>query len=180
MENVLVTTLSNGIRIVSENQENLETTAFGVWIDAGSRNETSSLNGISHLLEHMAFKGTRRRTARAIAEEIEAVGGHLNAYTSREFTAYYATVLKGDETLALDILSDILQHSVFDKGELERERAVILQEIGQANDTPDDVIFDLFQKTAFPNQPVGRPILGTIELVRTMPRDALMSYMKQH
>ena len=177
---VCSSTIANGLRVVSHRMAAVETVSIGVWAHAGTRHERAEVNGIAHMLEHMAFKGTRRRTARAIAEEIEAVGGHLNAYTSREFTAYYATVLKGDETLALDILSDILQHSVFDKGELERERAVILQEIGQANDTPDDVIFDLFQKTAFPNQPVGRPILGTIELVRTMPRDALMSYMKQH
>ena len=177
---VCSSTIANGLRVVSHRMAAVETVSIGVWAHAGTRHERAEVNGIAHMLEHMAFKGTRRRTARAIAEEIEAVGGHLNAYTSREFTAYYATVLKGDETLALDILSDILQHSVFDKEELERERAVILQEIGQANDTPDDVIFELFQKTAFPNQPVGRPVLGTIELVRTMPRDALLSYMKEH
>jgi predicted Zn-dependent peptidase len=158
----------------------VETVSIGVWAHAGARHERAEVNGIAHMLEHMAFKGTRRRSARAIAEEIEAVGGHLNAYTSREFTAYYATVLKGDESLALDILSDILQHSVFDERELDRERAVILQEIGQANDTPDDIIFDLFQETAFPDQPVGRPILGTAELVRDMPREALTNYMGEH
>ena len=108
------------------------------------------------------------------------MGGHLNAYTSREFTAYYATVLRGDERIALDIIGDILQHSVFDADELARERAVILQEIGQANDTPDDVIFDQFQETAYPDQPVGRPVLGTAELVANMPREALRSYMDEH
>ena len=177
---VRTTTLGNGLRVVSHRMAAVETVSIGVWTHAGARHERAEVNGIAHMLEHMAFKGTRRRSARAIAEEIESVGGHLNAYTSREFTAYYATVLKGDETLALDILSDILQHSVFDEGELDRERAVILQEIGQANDTPDDVIFDLFQETAFPDQPVGRPILGTADLVREMPRVALTNYMGEH
>ena len=177
---VRTSTITNGLRVVTHHMAAVETVSIGVWAHAGARHERAEVNGIAHMLEHMAFKGTRRRSARAIAEEIEAVGGHLNAYTSREFTAYYATVLKGDETLALDILSDILQHSVFDERELDRERAVILQEIGQANDTPDDVIFDLFQETAFPDQPVGRPVLGTAELVRAMPRDALTSYMGEH
>ena len=177
---VRTSVLDNGLRIVSHRMPAVETVTLGIWTHAGTRNERAEVNGIAHMLEHMAFKGTRRRSARAIAEEIEAVGGHLNAYTSREFTAYYATVLKGDETLALDILSDILLHSVFDEAELDRERAVILQEIGQANDTPDDVIFDLFQETAFPDQPVGRPVLGTVDLVRAMQRDALTSYMGEH
>ncbi len=177
---VRTSTIANGLRVVTHRMAAVETVSIGVWTHAGARNERAEVNGIAHMLEHMAFKGTRRRSARAIAEEIESVGGHLNAYTSREFTAYYATVLKGDETLALDILSDILQHSVFDQGELDRERAVILQEIGQANDTPDDVIFDLFQETAFPDQPVGRPVLGTADLVRAMPRDALTRYMGEH
>ncbi len=177
---VRTSTIANGLRVVSHRMPAVETVSIGVWAHAGARDERAEVNGIAHMLEHMAFKGTRRRSARAIAEEIEAVGGHLNAYTSREFTAYYATVLKGDETLALDILSDILQHSVFDERELDRERAVILQEIGQANDTPDDVIFDLFQEIAFPDQPVGRPVLGTTELVRAMPRDALTRYMGEH
>ena len=128
----------------------VETVSLGVWVDVGTRHEPAEINGVSHLLEHMAFKGTERRTARDIAEEIEAVGGHLNAYTSREHTAYYAKVLKSDVPLAVDILADILQHSTFDADELERERAVVLQEIGQAEDTPDDIIFDHFQERAFP------------------------------
>jgi predicted Zn-dependent peptidase len=132
------------------------------------------------MLEHMAFKGTERRSARAIAEEIEAVGGHLNAYTSREFTAYFASVLAGDEALAVDIIADILQHSVFDATELARERTVILQEIGQANDTPDDIVFDHFQATAFPDQPVGRPVLGTVDRVQKISRRQLANYMAAH
>src|SRR5207244_12166132 len=113
---------------------------LGIWIEVGTRHEPAEINGVAHFLEHMAFKGTERRSALAIAEEIEAVGGHLNAYTSRESTAYYAKILKEDLPLALDILSDILLHSSFDPTELERERTVILQAIGQANDTPDDLI----------------------------------------
>ena len=125
----------------------------------------------------MAFKGTEHRSARAIAEEIEAVGGQINAYTSREQTAYYAKVLAGDTALAIDILGDILQHSTFDATELERERTVILQEIGQAKDTPDDIIFDHFQAAAFPDQPMGRAVLGTAEIVRQLKRPALFDYM---
>lgn len=172
--------LPNGLRVVSQRMDGVETVSLGAWVNAGTRHERAEVNGIAHMLEHMAFKGTRTRTARAIAEEIESVGGHLNAYTSREFTAYHATVLAGDEELALDIIADILQRSTFDPGELERERAVIIQEIGQAHDTPDDVIFDQFQETAFPDQPVGRPTLGTTELVSGMARDALVDYLAQN
>jgi len=132
------------------------------------------------MLEHMAFKGTERRSAREIAEEIEAVGGYLNAYTSREHTAYYARVLKEDIGLGLDILADILQHSTFEASELERERGVIVQEIGQAQDTPEDIIFDYLQEVAFPDQPMGRAILGTVERVKSFDRETLMCYMAEH
>lgn len=169
--------LPGGLRIVTERMDSVETVSLGVWVDAGTRNEPAEINGVSHVLEHMAFKGTDRRSALDIAVEIEDVGGHLNAYTSRESTVYYATVLKENVDLALDIVSDILLHSTFDEDELARERAVILQEIGQANDTPDDIIFDWFQEAAYPNQPLGRPVLGTAEIVRTLPREALVNYM---
>src|SRR5881227_4320326 len=172
-----ITTLSNGLRIVTDRIETVDTVSLGIWVDVGTRHEGAQINGVAHFLEHMAFKGTERRSARAIAEEIEAVGGHLNAYTSRESTAYYAKVLKEDVPLALDILSDILLHSSLDPAELERERAVILQEIGQANDTPDDIIFDYFQETAYPSQPMGRPVLGTEAGIRNMARDQLTGYM---
>ncbi len=178
--NVETTTLANGLRVLSARMEAVETVSLGAWVNVGTRHETKDVNGVAHMLEHMAFKGTSRRSARAIAEEIESVGGHLNAYTSREFTAYYATVLAGDEGLALDIIADILQRSVFDPAELERERTVILQEIGQANDTPDDLVFDLFQQAAFPDQAVGRPVLGTPELVAGIPRAALIDYMRRN
>jgi predicted Zn-dependent peptidase len=177
---VQVSTLPSGLRVVTHQMAAVESVSLGMWVHAGTRHERPEINGLSHMLEHMAFKGTKRRSARAIAEEIEDVGGHLNAYTSREFTAYHATVLRGDETLAVDMLADILQNSVFDADELERERAVILQEIGQTNDTPDDVVFDHFQEIAFPDQPVGRSVLGTAEIVSNMPREALQGYMDEH
>src|SRR5579864_4632367 len=131
---VQVSTLANGLRVATDTIDSVDTVALGVWVDVGTRHEPAAINGVAHFLEHMAFKGTRRRSAQRIAEEIEAVGGHLNAYTSRESTAYYAKVLKEDVPLALDILADILLNSSFEPAELERERQVILQEIGQAND----------------------------------------------
>lgn len=169
--------LPGGMRLVTDSMDSVETVTLGVWVNAGARNETADINGVSHLLEHMAFKGTARRSALDIAIEIENVGGHLNAYTSRESTVYYATVLKENADLALDIVSDILMNSTFHDDELARERAVVLQEIGQANDTPDDIIFDIFQETAYPDQPLGRAILGTAEIVGNMPRDTLVKYI---
>lgn len=172
--------LKNGMRVVSHAMRELETVTVGVWVDAGSRHEEASQNGLSHVLEHMAFKGTTTRSARHIAQEIEQVGGYLNAYTSREQTAYYARVLKADLPLALDLLADILQHSTFEPGELERERGVIVQEIGQALDTPEDVVFDLLQEAAYPDQPIGRTILGSVERVQAFDRRALLNYMDVH
>ena len=177
---VRIAELANGLRVVSDPVDHLETASLGLWVDVGARCESEETNGISHLLEHMAFKGTERRSARDIAEEIEAVGGHLNAYTSRETTAYYAKVMKEDLPLALDLLADILQHSTFDPEELERERAVVIQEIAQVNDTPDDLVFDRFQETAYPDQPIGRTILGPPERVGSYSRDALADYMGAH
>jgi predicted Zn-dependent peptidase len=170
--------LDNGLRVVTHTMDAVETVSVGVFVDTGTRNEPAEINGVAHLLEHMAFKGTKRRSAMEIVAEIEAVGGHLNAYTTRETTAYYAKVLKEDTALAVDILADILQNSVFDETELARERSVVLQEIGQSHDTPDDIIFDHFQATAFPEQPLGRPVLGDAERVRHMPRGAIMDYMR--
>ncbi len=177
IENVRETRLANGMRVVTDAMAGVETAAVGVWVGVGGRNETPTLNGVSHMLEHMAFKGTARRSARAIAEEIEAVGGHVNAYTSREQTAYYARVLKEDVPLAVDILADILQHSAFDESELKRERDVIVQEIGQTEDTPDDLVFDKFQETAYPAQALGRSILGSVERVQSLGRADLIGYM---
>ena len=175
-----ITTLPSGVRVVPDVMDTVGTATIGVWVGAGTRHEDAGLNGVSHLLEHMAFKGTRRRTARAIAEEIEAVGGYLNAYTTREYTAYYAKVLSEDTGLAIDLIADILQHSTLEPSELERERTVILQEIGEAHDTPDDIIFDYFQEAAYPDQAIGRPVLGSPELIRSLPRAAILDYMRAH
>jgi len=175
-----LSTLDNGLRVATLHMPSVRTVSVGVWVDVGARYETPDVNGVAHMLEHMAFKGTARRSARLIAETIEDVGGQLNAYTSREHTAYYARTLADDLPLAVDLLADILQHSTFDEVELGRERTVVLQEIGQVNDTPDDLIFDLFQETAFPDQPLGRSILGPSEIVAGMPRKALIDYMADH
>ena len=172
-----ITTLDNGLRVATDHMPGLRTASVGVWVGAGARVEPAEINGVAHFLEHMAFKGTKRRSARHIAEEIEAVGGLLNAYTSRENTAYYAKVMADDLPLALDIIADILQNSTFDPQELERERGVILQEIGECHDTPDDVIYDRFQEVAYPGQAMGRPVLGTVDTVRSMSRDAIRGFM---
>lgn len=180
MTEIRVTTLDNGLRVMTDPMQTVESVSLGLWVDAGTRHEPAEINGISHLLEHMAFKGTERRSARDIAEEMDNVGGHLNAYTARDHTAYYAKVLKEDSALALDILADILQNSTLDADELAREQAVVVQEINQSIDTPDDIIFDHFQATAFPDQPLGRPVLGTEDLVRAMSRDTVKGYLNSH
>ncbi len=179
-QSIQTTVLPNGLRIVTDSMETVETVSFGAWVEVGARHEEASINGVAHLLEHMAFKGTERRNARQIAEEMDAVGGHLNAYTARENTAYYAKVLKEDVPLAVDIIADILQHSTIDAEELAREQAVVLQEISQALDTPDDIIFDYFQETAYPAQAMGRSVLGQADVVRGMTRDTLLSFMRRH
>lgn len=174
------TVLPNGLRVVSDSIPNVETVSLGVWLDVGTRNETKDINGIAHMLEHMAFKGTERRTAVQIAEEIEAVGGYLNAYTGRETTAYYARILKEDIQLATDILSDILQYSTFDPMEFQKEQSVIIQEIGQSNDTPDDIVFDYFQETCFPEHSMGWPTLGTVDVIQSLTPEVVKNYMKCH
>lgn len=177
---VEVTELSNGLRVATDTMPGVETVSLGLWVGVGTRDEPAEINGIAHLLEHMAFKGTRKRSARDIAEVIEDVGGHLNAYTTREQTAYYAKILAEDAPLAVDVLSDILQNSVFDEEELKRERAVVIQEIGQAFDTPDDIIFDQFQAAAYPGQALGRPVLGEAEIVERLSRGDLTTYLGRH
>jgi predicted Zn-dependent peptidase len=176
---VRVTTLDNGLRVATDGFDTVDSVSLGMWVGVGTRHERPETNGVSHMLEHMAFKGTERRSAQDIAREIEAVGGHLNAYTSREVTAYYARILKEDVPLAVDVIADILQKSVFDAKELERERTVILQEIGQAADQPDDLIFDLFQEAAYPGQPLGRPVLGSAEVVKSLTRGQVAGYMRE-
>jgi predicted Zn-dependent peptidase len=178
--NVNITRLASGLTVVTENMPHLESVALGVWIKSGSRNETEAEHGIAHLLEHMAFKGTARRTARQIAEEIENVGGEVNAATSTETTSYYARVLKDHVPLAVDILADILTESAFDEDELEREKNVILQEIGAATDTPDDVVFDNFSNVAYRNQTIGRSILGTPETVQSFTTGEIRTYLSRN
>jgi predicted Zn-dependent peptidase len=175
-----LTTLRNGLRIVTEHMPGLKSASAGIWVMAGGRHERAEQNGIAHFLEHMAFKGTKRRSALQIAEEIEDVGGYINAYTSREMTAYYARVLEADVALALDVIGDIVLNPAFDKKEIEVERHVILQEIGQALDTPDDIIFDWLQEASYPDQAFGRTILGPEERVSAFTRKDLKAFVTEN
>ncbi len=175
-----ISTLPSGLRVATEALPGIESVTVAVSVDVGARFEREEEGGISHMLEHMAFKGTKRRSARAIAEEMDMVGGNMNAYTSLENTVYYTRVLKNDMPLAVDMLADILQNSVFEPEELERERQVILQEIAMHYDTPDDLVFDHFSETAYPNQPIGRSILGTSEKVSFYKSEDLKRYMGAH
>ncbi len=170
-------TLSNGIRVIVDQMQDLQTVSMGIWVGVGARYETIENNGISHLLEHMAFKGTPSRDAFTIARDIENVGGIMNAYTSRDLTCYYVKLLKDDFDLGLSILSDIFQYSTMDEIELEKEKSVIIQEINQTYDTPDDAVFEYFSETSYPNQAMGRSILGTKEIVSSISSEQLRSYM---
>ncbi|MBR6412271.1 MAG: insulinase family protein [Alphaproteobacteria bacterium] len=175
---IKVRSLKNGIRVIIDSNPKCESVSLGVWVAVGARFETPDINGISHVLEHMAFKGTKTRTAFDISREIEDVGGLVNAYTGKDMTAYYVKVLKKDWRLGLDIISDILQNSIMDKDELKKEQGVIIQEINMSNDTPDDLIFDLYHQTAYPDQPLGRTILGTPKNVRAVTSQKLLNYMR--
>ena len=177
---VEVTRLPSGLAVVTDSMPHLQSASLGVWVGAGSRDELPKEHGISHLLEHMASKGTRRRSARQIAEEIEAVGGDINAATSVESTGYFARVLKDDVPLALDVLSDILTEPAFAPEEVQREQNVIVQEIGAVGDTPDDLVFERLQEVAFPDQPMGRAILGTPDTVRSFDGAALRGYLARN
>ena len=174
------TTLDNGMTVLTDDMPHLESASLGIWVKAGSRSEQLQEHGVSHLLEHMAFKGTGTRNSLQIAEAIENVGGDLNAATSVEHTGYFARVLKEDVALAADILSDILQNSLFDAEELRREQQVIVQEIGAVRDNPDDHVFDLFQSAAYPDQPIGRTILGTIDSVSGFSPDSIRGFMRRN
>jgi predicted Zn-dependent peptidase len=177
---ISLSTLANGLRVATDAVEGVESVSLGLWVGVGTRHEEPADNGIAHLVEHMLFKGTKRRTAFEISAEMENVGGHLNAYTTREATAYHAQVLKGDLPLAADVLCDMLQNATLDEKELERERGVIIQEIGQSQDQPEDVLFDLVQKKAWGNAGLGRPVLGTPEIIKSLPRERLSRYVSQH
>jgi predicted Zn-dependent peptidase len=177
---VEITRLPSGLIVATDPMPHLMSAALGVWVNCGARHESPTEAGLSHMLEHMAFKGTATRSAKDIATEIEAVGGDINAYTSREQTAFHARVLKDDVALALDMIADILLNSTFDSGELEREREVIIQEIGQTEDTPDDLIFDYLQEASYPGQAMGWPIFGSEKTVASFSRDDLVSFMRKH
>jgi predicted Zn-dependent peptidase len=177
---IRLTRLANGLTVASDPMDSVESVSVGVYVGVGTRQERAEHNGVAHLLEHMAFKGTTTRSARDIAEQVEAVGGIMNAHTGREQTAYYVKLLRDDLPLGVDLLADILLNSVFDPDELDRERGVILQELGQVEDTPDDVIFDHFQAAAFPAQALGRPVLGTADIIRNVPRTAVIDYQRRH
>ncbi len=172
-----IITLKNGLRLAVDEMKDVETVSVGVFVNTGSRNEMPEINGISHFLEHMAFKGTKTRSARQIAEEFEGIGGRINAYTSKEKTVYYAKVLKKHAEFAVEFLADILQNSTFDSVELEKERGVILQEIAMTNDTPDDIVFDYFQEAAYPKQALGRSILGPVKNIKKFGRDHFVNYI---
>lgn len=170
-------TLKNGMRVITDSDKKAESVSLGVWVSVGTRYETEKNNGISHMLEHMAFKGTKKRTAFEISKEIEDVGGVINAYTAKDMTAYYVRVLKDNLVLGLDIIADIVQNSTMDQKELEKEKGVIIQEINMQNDTPDELIFDYYSACAYPDQPLGRAILGTVQSVKKIGSEDLLNYM---
>lgn len=173
-----ISILNNGLRIVSLKYPQFETVSLGIWVNTGSAYERENMNGISHFLEHMVFKGTASRSATAISEDIENVGGQTNAYTSREFTAFYAKMLKDDLELAVDVLCELVTSPQFAEDELVKEREVVVQEIKQTYDDPGDIVFDYMQAEAFAGQAMGRPILGTADLVRSFGAGELRAYMK--
>lgn len=171
--------LSNGVRVLSETMPDVVSATTGIWVENGSRYETPAQNGVSHFIEHLLFKGTRRRTAAQIAEEIDAVGGVLNAFTSKEYTCYYAKVLGEQLEMANELLADLFLNSVFDPGEIERERQVVLQEISQAEDTPDDFVHEIFNLRFWQGHPLALPIFGSVETVNAISREALLAFMNE-
>lgn len=172
-------TLSNGLRIIGERIPNFRSVSVGLWMGAGSQYETIEEAGVSHFLEHMVFKGTEKRSARRIAEEMDAVGGQLNAFTAKECTCFYAKVVDEHLSLALDVISDLVIAPVFDIGEMEKEKGVVLEEISMSEDTPEDVVHELLMLANFGDQPVARPILGTEKSVSGFSRDDLVNYWKR-
>lgn len=180
MENIQTSTLANGVRVVSETVPHVESISIGIWVGVGSRDEDRPVRGITHFIEHMLFKGTERRNARQIAEEIESRGGNLNAFTDKEYTCYYAKALAEHAEVVMDVLSDMLCHSVLDPVELEREKNVVLEEIKRYRDTPDDMIHDVFAQTVWNTHPLGRPIIGTDRTVAGLQRENLIEYIRTH
>ena len=174
------TTLSNGLKVITAERPQIETVSLGVWVNTGAAAESEEDNGISHFIEHMVFKGTKKRTSLQISEDIENVGGATNAYTSRHFTCFYAKMLKDDLELAADVICDFITDPTFDAGEMKKEKEVVVQEIKQSVDAPDDLVFDYFQEAAFPHQASGRTILGSVENVRSFTKERMLAYMHTH
>jgi len=177
---IQITTLENGLRIATDTMPDAESVVVGAWVGVGTRHEPWSANGVAHLVEHMMFKGTKTRSAYALSSEIENKGGSMNAYTTREETAYYARVLPEEAENATDVIADMLRRSVFDNKELDRERQVIIQEIGRDLDSPDVYVDDLMHKSALPKQKMGRPILGTVNVIERLPRKMVSTYVAKH
>ena len=173
-------TLANGLRIVTHHMPAFESVTFGVWNNVGSRDEHEEINGVAHFLEHMAFKGTKTKSAKQIAEKVDSVGGFINAYTSEETTAYFVKLLKQNLHVGIDVISDILQNSTFESQELEKERGVILQEIGMYLDDPSEMVGDYWQRTAFPNQSIGRLIIGKKEIIHSIQREKIVNFMQSN
>ena len=174
------TTLPNGLRVVTDTMNEAESVVVGAWVGVGTRHEPWRANGVAHLVEHMMFKGTKRHSAYALSAAIEKNGGSMNAHTTQEETAYYARVLPENAELATDIIADMLQHSIFHAKELDRERTVIVQEIGSYIDAPDQHAFDLMNQLAFPKQTIGRPIVGTSDVIMKLPRQDIINYVKKY
>jgi predicted Zn-dependent peptidase len=172
------TVLPNGIRLVTEWIPHVRSVAVGVWVDTGSRHEPADRGGISHFIEHLVFKGTESRSAEEIARIVDSVGGQMDAFTTKEHTCFYVTVLDEHLQLAADLLADVVLHPRFDAGDIEREKTVVLQEFGMVEDTPDDVIHDLFAERVWPEHPLGRPILGDRKVVQALDRDIVLAYFR--
>ena len=175
-----ITTLSNGLRVVTDTMPEAESVVVGAWVGVGTRHEPWRANGVAHLVEHMMFKGTKRHSAYGLSAEIEKDGGMMNAHTTREETAYYARVLPENAALATEIIADMLQHSTFEPKELDRERTVIVQEIGSYVDAPEIHVDDMMNQLAFPKQTIGRPIVGTPKVIMNLPRQQVVDYVKRH
>jgi predicted Zn-dependent peptidase len=172
--------LANGVRIITEEIEHVRSAAVGIWVGAGSRDENEGYEGISHFIEHMFFKGTEHRSARALAESLEAVGGQLNAFTTKEYTCYYAKILDEDLDLAIDVLSDMFFCSLFDEKEIEKEMNVVIEEIKMYEDSPDELIHDIFSEYVWNDHPLGKPILGTEESIKSLSREKIMTFLSEH
>ncbi|WP_093726798.1 M16 family metallopeptidase [Terribacillus halophilus] len=173
-------TCKNGLRVVVENMPSVRSVTIGIWILTGSRNEEAKNNGLSHFLEHMFFKGTKNRSAKEIAEAFDAIGGMVNAFTSKEYTCYYAKVLDTHKDFALEVLADMFFESQFAQEEIEKEQKVVLEEIKMAEDTPDDIIHDWLAEAAYGKHPLGLPILGTEDTLMSFTSESVRNYKESH